>query len=358
MKYAVILDSYPASKEDKELLLKNIKILKDQNIDVILTSHHPCSSDIIEKCDYFLFEKSNNYYFKDSDIINENISQISNPIYQTYIQIAEFNFYNRCVITGWSVAIVSQMVNSIKFLWSKGYNYAFYLVEDCIIPNNFNLILENVLSEKKIYRNYFIEHPNIIPWFAGNFFGFTIDDKLINKLPKEDISTNKIFQKYFPNCSAEDFMVRIWYEDSNKISSSSTLDNIFGLGNWNIKSSLVVPGPSHLNYTTISSIFVDDTLNNFILLLFVNDECVCDEIKFEINIYNKDNIVLESQVINLHKNNWYMLDLNWIFNENNSIIFRKKISSTTEQTYYFEDDIIINKEYLNQYSLLKKYSMI
>jgi hypothetical protein len=358
MKYAVIIDSYPSSDKDKDLLLKNLKILKSQNIDVLLTSHHPCNSEIIENCDYFLYERENNYYYLDSDIINENISEITNPIYQKYIEIGGYIFYDRCVITGWSVAIISQMINSIKFLWSKGYRYAFYIVEDCIVPNNFKEILENILSEQNLYRNYFIENSNFIPWFYPHFFGFTIDDKLIHKLPKEDISTNKLFQKYFPNCAAEDFMIRIWQEENNKISNSYILENIFGKDNWNIKNSSVTPGSSHLSYTTISSIFVDNSLNNLKLLLFVNEECMSDEINFEINILNEVGDIINRQVINLYKNNWFMLDLSWIFYENSIIRLKKKISSPTIITYNFEDDIYINKKYLNQYSLLKKYTTI
>ena len=358
MKYAVIIDSYPSLDRDKDLLLKNLKILKSQNIDVIVTSHHPCNSEIIENSTYFLYESENNYYYLDSNIINENILGITNPIYQKYIQLGGYIFYDRCVTTGWSVAIISQMINSIKFLWSKGYNYAFYLVDDCIIPSNFDSILENILSERNLYRNYFIENVNILPWFFPHFFGFTIDDKLINKLPKEDISTNKLFQKYFPNCAAEDFIYRIWYEENNKISNTYTLENIFGSSNWNMRSSLVTPGPSHLSYTTISSIFVDDSLNNLKLLLFVNEECICDEINFEINILNEGEIIIDRQVINLYKNNWFMIDLSWIFNENSIIRLKKKISSSSILTYCFEDDIIINKKYLSQYSLLKKYVTI
>lgn len=358
MKYAVIIDSYPSSDDDKNLLLKNLKILKSQNIDVILTSHHPCNSEIIENSTYFLYESENNYYYLDSNIINENISGITNPIYQKYIELGGYIFYDRCVITGWSVAIISQMINSIKFLWSKGYDYAFYIVEDCIIPNNFKEILDKILTKQSIYRNYFIENPNIQPWLAGYFFGFTIDNYLISKFPKVDLSQNKIYQKYFPNCSAEDFMLRIWGNENNQISEYNTLDRIFGQNNWNTKSSTIQTGSSHLHYTTISSLFVDISLQQTILLLFVNNECYSNEIEFNIKISdeNKNDIFIRNII--LQKNSWFMIDLDCIFSNKETIMLEKKIGCTTDKTYYFEDNIIINSTYIDRYSLIKNFVKI
>ena len=54
----------------------------------------------------------------------------------------------------------------------------------------------------------------------------------------------------------------------------------------------------------------------------------------------------------MYKNNWFMIDLSWIFNENSIIRLKKKISSSSILTYCFEDDIIINKKYLSQYRRL------
>ena len=127
-----------------------------------------------------IFEKTNNYHYLDSDILNQNICNVKNPVYLKYTQIADEIFYDRLVVTGWSVAITSQLFNAIKFLFNKGYDYAFYLVDDFICPNDFNLKIENILEKSKGYRNYFIKNKSQFnSWFAGFFFGFTIDNELI-----------------------------------------------------------------------------------------------------------------------------------------------------------------------------------
>ena len=44
-------------------------------------------------------------------------------------------------------------------------------------------------------RNYFIKNsPIFSSWFAGFFFGFTIDQELIKRIPNLDFSINKKFQ--------------------------------------------------------------------------------------------------------------------------------------------------------------------
>ena len=78
-KYCVIIDTYPQTQEEKKLLLSNLKTLKKQGIDVLVTSHSYCNKEIIENSTYFLFEKKNNYYFLDSTIINENIKETQPP---------------------------------------------------------------------------------------------------------------------------------------------------------------------------------------------------------------------------------------------------------------------------------------
>jgi hypothetical protein len=356
-KYAFIIDSYPSSEEQQNLLLTNLKILKSKGIDVLLTSHHPCNSEIIENSTYFLFEKKNEYHFLDSEILNENIKDVSNPVYMHYTTIGDETFYDRLVITGWSVAITSQIFNGIKFLYGKDYDYAFYLVDDFICPDDIKNKIENIIEKSKDKRNYFIKNqPRFSSWYAGFFFGFKIDDELIKRLPNLDFSDNKTYQKYFPNCAGEDVIIKIWSNDENYVDEHNELNNIFGENNWNLVSSVIKPGPSQLQNSTSSSIFVnkENDINNYCLMLSTAWDCPCDDIKFTINIKSESGDDLYNKSINLPRGHWFKDYLNHLFENNDVIIFKKELSSLDE-TYYLSDTIIIDKKNIDSYALLKNY---
>lgn len=356
-KFAFIIDSYPSSTEQQELLLTNLKLIKSKGIDVLLTSHHTCNSEIIENSTYFLFEKKNEYYFLDSDILNENIQDVKNPVFLKYATIGDEVFYDRLVITGWSVAITSQLFNSIKFLYGKGYDYAFYLVDDCIIPDDILDKIYTILEKSSSKRNYFIKNkPQFGSWFAGFFFGFTIDGNLMNRLPNLDLSENKNYQKYFPNCSGEDVALNIWQNDDNFIDQHEELNNIFGKNNWNLVSSVIKPGPSQLQNSTISSIYINDNADNskYCLVLQTYWDCLYESVTYDINITDQDNNVLYNRIINLERGYWFKDYLDHIFKNNDVVIFNKSIISS-DKTCHIKDSIIINKKDINFYALLKKF---
>jgi hypothetical protein len=360
-KYAFIIDSYPSSEEQRNLLLSNLKLIKSKGIDVLLTSHHACNSEIIENSTYFLFEKKNEYHFLDSEILNENIKEVRNPVYLKYNTVGTETFYDRLVITGWSVAITSQLFNAIKFLYGKGYDYAFYLVDDFICPDDIVEKINSILEKSKDKKNYFVKNsPMFSSWYAGFFFGFTIDNELINKIPNLDFSDNKIYQKYFPNCSGEDVMLRIWprSDESNYIDEHEELNNIFGENKWNLNSSVIKPGPSQLNNTTCSSIYANKNLDNkYCLLLQTYWDCLYPSVTYDINITDKFNNVLYNMTIDLQKGHWFKDYLDRVFDNNDIVIFNKTITSS-DKTCTISDSIIIDKRDINSYSLLKKFEQI
>jgi len=357
MKYAIIIDSYPQTDIQKERLIKTLKKLKGKNIDVLLTSHNTCTPEIIENSTYFLFEKQNNYYYLDSHILNENIKESKEPTYMRYTYINDNVFYDKLVVTAWSVAITSQLFNSIKFLYGKGYDYAFYMVDDFVCPNDFEIKLNEILEKSKNKRNYFIKNQAMFSsWFAGFFFGFTIDKTLIDRIPNLDFSDNKTYQKYFPNCSGEDVVNEIWKQDDNLIEEHDELNNIFGIGNWNIDSSVIKPGPSTLHNDISSSIYVNS--NDYCLMLFVNNNSLFNKVNFNIKLYDESNTLLYSKQTELQKG-WYFLDyLNDIFEQNKKVIFEKEIIGYSENITYFKDAIIIDRDTLESYKRLKNYNKI
>lgn len=356
MKYAIILDSYPSSESDRGSLLQNLLSLKSQNIDVMLTSHHPCSSEIIENSTYFLYERENNFYYLDSHIINNNIKEIENPIFQRFFSIGEITFYDRIVLTGWAVAIISQFINATKYLWSKGYDFAFYMVGDCLVPEDLHIKIENILKKIKNDENYFIRNaPIFSSWYAPFFFGFRLTDNFIENIPNKDYSDNSTFQKYFPNCAMEDFMVKLFENTKKYVDEYETLDEIFGTGKWNMISSVMGNGSTNLHHTVTSSIFVNEACNEFVLVLQVLSDCIYNLVNFNIQISDTRGEVFFSREILLNKNTFYIENIDYLFSNREEVILKKQVVERDSETYGFEDTIIIKKEDLSKYSVLKGF---
>ncbi len=358
-KFCVIIDAYPQTTEEQEILLANLKIFQQNEIDVLLTSHHPCTPEIIENTTYFIFERKNNYHFLDSDILNYNLEGIQNPVYLKYIQIGNEMFRDHLVVTGWSVSIVSQFVNSIKFLWSKGYEFAFYFVGDFKCPDNIQQKFSEIFSNLGEHKNYFIKNnPNFSSWYCPHLFGFTLDESLIQKIPNLDFSDNSNFQKIFPNCGLEDVMLKLFGGDNNLVDEHSEMDNFFGFGNWNTVSSIIKPGPSALHFTTTSSLFWKEDLSDCYLLLNVEPGCPCNEVSFSIKIITENSEEIFHREIILGKGGWYKEKLNNLFVDGDSVVFTKKLQNIEDEKCQFTDSIKIKRENLSKYALVKNYYKI
>lgn len=356
-KFCVIIDSYPQSGEEQKILLNNLKIFKKNNIDVLLTSHHPCTSEILENSTYFIFEKKNNYHFLDSDVLNENLDGVKDRIYMKYLTAGDETFRDYLVITGWSVAVTSQFFNAIKFLFGKGYDFAFYFVGDFICPENISDKIQEIFNKLNHRRNFFIQNsPNFSRWFSGLFFGFTVDDVLVNKIPNLDFSENSIYQRFFPNHAGEDVVLKLFSSDDNEVVGHEELDNFFGADNWNLSSSAIMPGKSSLHATTISSIYSKEDLSEFSLLLEVDYNCFAENVKFTIEILSDD--LLESlfyRELILGRGGWYKEKIDRTFFDREVLFLNKKVESMEDGTCFFSDTIEIRKENLSNYSFLKNY---
>ena len=359
MKLAVIIDSYPSSEEQQQRLLHNLGKIKSTGMDVLVSSHHPCNSSIIEVTDYFLYEKSNRYYYLDSDILNYNLAGIENPVYLKYLEVGGRMFYDRLVITGWSEAITSNFFNSIRFLWNKGYEYAFFLHDDFICPDDFSVKIQNILQKSQGHRNYFIRNsPNFSSWFAPFLFGFQIDELLIQKLPQTDLSLNSNFQKFFPNCCFEDVLLRIWGDDTNFIDDFFELDLIFGENNWDLVNSVYGTGSSRLHSEISSSVYVnlDQSNSQFCLMLNVPLDCFCERVNFDFEFRDQDGNLLKEIKLDLHRTSWYTEFIDEIFTNQRVVIMRKKIQGFCgDEIYSFEDAITFNNFQLKNYSELKSF---
>jgi hypothetical protein len=365
MKTCYILDTYPSGEKERLELIRNLKCIKEEGSDILLTSHNNCDPEIINLVDYFIYEKENTYYYLDSDILNfMKRGDILNPIFMKSITANDNIFMNKLVITGYSVVIASQLFNSIKFLHSKGYNFAFYFVGDFLFPIDglkykTDAILERL--EKTNKKNYFVKNSSIFSsWFAPFFFGFSIDNQLIQKLPTCDISLNRNFQKHFPNHCFEDVILNLWENENNIIDDHESLDFIFGINKWDIKKSVIKPGQSSLHYFTDCSLYfgLDTDFLFPMLFLTVDWEGPYKKVLFEVEIFDSlTKQVRYSNSMILESGFWYHEGLTHFLEYSTDITLKKKITDLSSEIY-FEDEINLDLLRYKEYSVLKGFKKI
>jgi hypothetical protein len=356
-KVAIILDTHPNSPQKRERLIQNLDELKNQNLDVILTSRYPCDSEVISKSDHFIWSKRNEFLFLDSHILNHNICSDHHPVYGEYFSIGDVTFWNRLVRTQWSVSICSAKQSAINYLWGRGYNYGFYLIDDFICPKNFSQKLYDILDKSKSKRNYFIKNKNFFSgWFSPWFFGFTIDDQLINKIPKNDLSQNEIFQKYYPNSAHEDFINKLWSGDNNYIDEHNQLDTIFGENNWDIDHNSSSKGPELLHKLADASIYVSGIEpDKFLLLLnFLHNNHFLGA-KFFLELVDQEGTILKTLEYELVPETYYLEDITHILHPIKKLYFHKKVLGFGSIETNYEDTIIIDLERMDCYRKLKYF---
>jgi hypothetical protein len=273
-------------------------------------------------------------------------------------------FIDKLVITGYSVVVISQLFNAIKFLHGKGYRFAFFLVGDFSFPidglrHKTDSIIERL--EKSNKKNYFVKNRSIFGgWFAPFFFGFSIDDELLQKLPTCDISLNSNFQNYFPNHSFEDVVLRLWGNENNILEEHESLDLIFGKDRWDTKKSTIKSGQGSLHYFTSCSLHIGlDTDFLFpMLFLTVSRDGVYEKVSFEIEIFNSaTREILYSKSMILDKGFWYMENLTAFLEGNRHITIGKRITDLASGIY-FCDEINLDLLAYKEYSVLKGFKKI
>jgi hypothetical protein len=229
------------------------------------------------------------------------------------------------------------------------------MVDDFICPDDFDSKLNEIIEKSKYKRNYFIKNqPMFSSWFAGFFFGFTIDTKLIDRIPNLDFSDNKSYQKYFSNCSGEDVINELWREDENLIEEHDELNNIFGVGNWNIDSSVIKPGPSTLHNEISSSIYVNDDYEH-VLMLYVPYDSSYSKVSFSLKLLDESYNLIYTKQIELTKG-WYHIDnLTNVIKQHKIVLFEKEIIGYSKTITYFKDLIKLNNENIEEYKRLKNF---
>ncbi|NBP55686.1 hypothetical protein EBU71_03955 [bacterium] len=360
-KYAIIIDSHPSTDEKKKRLISNLENLKKQNIDVVLTSRYPCPPEIISKADHFVYQSDQKFYYLDSDILDYMSCENLEPITPYYLwrDFGNEKVIDKLVNTQWCISIVSAMQSAIQLLWAKGYNYGFYLLDDFICPDDMSIKIKNIFEKCNGHRNYFIKNGYIdfSGYYSPWFFGFTIDQNLIKKIPRENLNQNEIFQKYYPNCAHEDFINRIWSSENNYIEEREHLDKIFGKDNWDCDKLNVSKLPNNLYVNTTSSVFIKKTDEEifYTLYLSLGVQSNFEKAHFYIQFKNENNQILRNLDMEIIAGNYYAESVKGLFETNNNVYLTKKVIGFGESESFFEETITFNKEKMDCYAKLKYY---
>lgn len=126
MKKAILISSHCDNQEKKDLLIKNIKLIKKNNIDVFLYSSVHLENEIIDLSDYYIFTKTNpilTYPLK---------GMFSWKIFQTKQGLYKISH----IYDDWGWAGITQYKNMISLARNLNYDIFYLMIYDVEITEN------------------------------------------------------------------------------------------------------------------------------------------------------------------------------------------------------------------------------
>jgi len=180
----VLIQSHCDDDYSKKVLLDNIKKLKEYDVDILLFSHITLPEYIINKVDYFVFDKSN-------PILYEERAQLhwwENDVIRLETKVPDY---------GWTV--FNQIIKSTNLISDLDYEYIFLFCYDTIIDDTVNEFLlkpKNAIF-RHIKNNGDIHNTGLI----FSVFGKTELIEMTRTLSKEEY-INKwdiMAESYFKN---------------------------------------------------------------------------------------------------------------------------------------------------------------
>ncbi len=164
MKNIFIIGTFPNKDYKLTLLESCIDSVKSMGYDILVVSHLPLKESILNKIDYFLYDKENK-------LIDNELS----PPWFFFTDI----FSVKCIsIKGHALAVSKNIMNGINFAKSLGYIFFFYCESDCIFSENDIVKMEILKNEmfwnhkKAIFFSTTLEERRI---FETIFFGGEVD---------------------------------------------------------------------------------------------------------------------------------------------------------------------------------------
>lgn len=181
-KNIILIQSHCNNEEKKNVLMENIKKLRNHNFDILLFSHIPLSEDIISEVDYFIFCDENPIMWEERRHYYWNISK--NIKYETIVPDY-----------GWTV--FNQIIKSFNFVRNSRYEHVYLFCYDLLIDQ----VIEDFLTNP---RRGIFKHKKPDTILEGVALVFSVFEKekfekIVDSLDRDEYSKNWnwIAEKYF-----------------------------------------------------------------------------------------------------------------------------------------------------------------
>jgi hypothetical protein len=212
-KKIIIILSHCDTEEKKQVLLKNVEILKTiPNTDILLTSHITLPQDIVEEFDYFVYDKSNPILKWPQKTM---VHWIDYPFDDKKIRISYF-------VDDYGWAVFNQINSGYSSISYKNYDNFIFMNYDLQINEG---ILHEINREEKYSRFYSVKGQGGHKSFPGLIFF------ILNKKDVEKISLLLDSDVYCKHEYAEKFLESISNVVNYKKINITTFDHIdYGSG--------------------------------------------------------------------------------------------------------------------------------
>lgn len=183
----VLITAYTPSIDKQDKLRELIKKLKSFNYEVCLATHSSTPQDIIDRCEYFIFDKKNELNY-DLDIA-----------YWIYYDTPGFRISHKQIgsMSTHIVPITRLVVGALSYLKSLNIGKVFMLEYDTIVQNDeIFKTLSNDLDNNAISSFYSDEFNNKDIYFIGPI-GINLNLFNPNLIPTETKNIIDIYRNYF-----------------------------------------------------------------------------------------------------------------------------------------------------------------
>jgi hypothetical protein len=185
----VLITAYTPSIDKQDKLRELIKTLKGFNYEVCLATHSSTPQDIIDRCDYFIFDKRNELNY-DLDIA-----------YWIYYDTPAFRISHKQIgsMSTHIVPITRLVVGALSYLKSLGLGKVYMLEYDTVVQNDDMFkMLSNDLELNTISSFYSDEFNNKDIYFIGPV-GINLNSFDPTLIPTEANKVIEIYREYFNN---------------------------------------------------------------------------------------------------------------------------------------------------------------
>jgi hypothetical protein len=153
-------------------------------------------------------------------------------------------------------------------------------------------------------------------------------------------------------------VLRIWGQHDNFLDPHERLNEIFGVGMWNMNSSVIQKGQASLHTNTSSSIFSNLDYCELKVLFYVFGECEFDQILFDFEVFGEFGKSIFKREIILPRYNWYVEDVTEIFSDGMNFKIIKKLRNPSDGSVLLKDTIDLRKDSIEKYTSLKFFEKI